>query len=139
MGGIKFDNEKAMLDLIPSELEDQVGRVMTFGAKKYARANWAKGIVFSRLLSATRRHLNAWNKGIDIDPESGLNHIAHAATNLAFLLYFIENRPDLDDRWVKELTSQPESLTLSLYGNGNSHSDSGQEFISPDSVTSGAV
>ena len=32
------------------------------------------------------RHLNAWRDGEDLDPESGLSHIAHIATSCNILL-----------------------------------------------------
>lgn len=103
MSGIKHDSKKPKLDLIPPELLEQVGMVMGFGAEKYERANWANGINYSRLIAAAMRHINQFNKGIDLDDESNLNHISHAATNLAFLLWMIEHRPDLDDRWIKTI------------------------------------
>lgn len=98
MSGKKFDSEKPMMDLIPPEALDQVARVLTMGAKKYGRHNWQKGIAYSRVISALMRHLNAFNAGEDKDPESGLSHMAHVATNAAFLLHFIKNNPELDDR-----------------------------------------
>lgn len=101
MAGKKYDAEKAPMDLIPYEAEEAIANVFKFGLKKYDRANWAEGISYSRLISATMRHLGKFNKGIDLDEESNLNHISHAATNLIMLLWMIENRSDLDDRWVK--------------------------------------
>lgn len=102
MAGIKHDANKPKLDLIPPELLEEVGKVLSFGAEKYNRGNWSKGINYSRLIAAAMRHINEFNKGIDIDPESGLNHISHAATNLAFLLWMIEHKAELDDRWINE-------------------------------------
>lgn len=106
MSGIKHDKNKAPLDLIPYEAEKAIADVFAFGLKKYDRANWAKGINYSRLISATKRHLGQFNKGIDLDDESNLNHIAHAATNLIMLLWMIENKPELDDRWIKLLNEK---------------------------------
>ena len=103
--GIKLDSGKAPLDLIPYEAEEAVAQVFAFGLKKYTRANWAEGISYSRLLSACLRHIGKFNKGQDLDEESGLNHIAHAACNLVMLLWMIENRSDFDDRWIKILTN----------------------------------
>ena len=79
-----------------------IGRVLGMGAAKYDRFNWRSGIVYSRLLSAALRHIFAYLGGEDTDPESGLSHIHHAATNLVFLGQFIEEgRVDLDDRYKK--------------------------------------
>lgn len=99
--GKKFDGGKAPLDLIPYEALEGIAKVLDFGCKKYDRANWANGIQFSRLISAAQRHLGAYNSGQDIDPESLINHVHHAACNLAFLAWMLQHRPDMDDRWFK--------------------------------------
>lgn len=103
MKAIKYDGEKPQLDLIPAEAIIEIGKVLTFGQSKYGRANWANGIEVSRLLSAAMRHLNQFNSGEDLDPESGLSHVSHAACNMAFLIWTLQNRPELDNRWVKQL------------------------------------
>lgn len=104
--GVKFDANKPSLDLIPLEALIGLGNVLTFGAKKYKRANWASGIEYSRLISAALRHLMAFNAGEDIDPESGLSHVDHALCNLAFLSWMRIHRADMDDRWIKVLTDE---------------------------------
>jgi hypothetical protein len=101
--GIKFDDQKVPLDLIPYEALEEIGKVLAHGMVKYKRANWAGGINHSRLIAAALRHLGQYNSGQDTDSESNLNHVAHAATNLVFLLWMIKNRPDLDDRWIKDV------------------------------------
>lgn len=101
MKGIKYDSEKPQLDLIPAEAIIELGKVLTFGQNKYGRANWANGIESSRLLSAAFRHLQQFNGGEDLDPESRLSHISHAMCNLAFLTWMLQNRPELDNRWAK--------------------------------------
>jgi hypothetical protein len=57
------------------------------GAAKYADRNWEKGINYSRVYSALRRHLAKWWNRQEFDPESGMNHLAHVATNAVFLLH----------------------------------------------------
>lgn len=100
MSADKFDQEKVRLDLLPFEAIEEVGKVMTFGAKKYTAHNWRGGIAYSRYIGATFRHLFAFAKGEDLDPESGLSHLAHAACCILFLLtFFLEKRHDLDDRY----------------------------------------
>jgi len=44
------------------------------------------------------RHLTAWWAGEDLDPESGLHHLAHAACCLMFLLEYTQTHTELDDR-----------------------------------------
>ena len=96
--GTKNDTEKNRLDLLPTEALEEIAKVLTFGAKKYADYNWTKGFVWSRLLGATLRHLFAFMRGEDKDPESGISHLAHAGCCILFLLYHEKHHTDLDNR-----------------------------------------
>ncbi len=84
--GVKYDGEKPMLSLIPASLLIETGKVLTYGANKYAAHNWREGINQSRLISAALRHIIAFNEGEDNDSESGLHHLAHAICELSFAL-----------------------------------------------------
>ena len=87
--GRKDDQDKNRLDLIEPEFIEGVGKVLTFGAAKYEPNNWQKvEDAEDRYYAAALRHLLAWRKGETIDEESGLSHLAHAATNMMFLLHF---------------------------------------------------
>jgi hypothetical protein len=86
--GVKFDADKLRLDLLPPELEKAVSEILAFGAKKYEPFNWCKGLKYSRVYAAARRHLMQWWIGEDIDKESGLPHLWHCACNLAFLISY---------------------------------------------------
>jgi len=97
--GVKDDSEKNRLDLLSSRWIEGVGHVLTFGAKKYEAHNWRKGIKFSRLLGACFRHLFAFLRGEDKDPETGLSHLLHASCCLMFLFELSETKPELDDRY----------------------------------------
>jgi hypothetical protein len=98
-GGKHFDEDKLRYDLLPPEGEEAIAEVLTYGAKKYGDRNWEEGISFTKIYGSIRRHLAAWYKGEDINVESGLNHLSHAACNLFFLIYYIKNnRKELDDR-----------------------------------------
>lgn len=101
MSGVKKDDGKNMLALLPFEALEQVGMVMTFGAQKYAAHNWRGGFKWSRLISAALRHTFAFIKGEDKDPETGLSHIAHAICCLLFLLTFVMDGGGEDDRYKK--------------------------------------
>jgi len=63
--------------------------------------NWRKGIEITRLIGAALRHLFAFLRGEDNDPESGLSHIAHCSCCLMFISEIHRTKPELDDR-VKE-------------------------------------
>lgn len=99
--GVKHDQEKPDMDLLSPYAIEKIAQVMTFGKKKYGANNWRNGIVYSRLLAAVHRHLNAYRKGETFDPETGLSHISHALCGLMMISEFEETRPDLDDRYFK--------------------------------------
>lgn len=97
--GKKFDQDKPRMELLSSAAMIEVAKVLGFGAKKYDPWNWAKGISYSRIIGAAMRHMAAWKDGEDKDPESGLNHLAHAMCGLMFLLDYIDReQTHLDDR-----------------------------------------
>lgn len=84
MEGIKFDNNKPKMSLIPSMALWIVGMVMTIGAKKYERDNWKK-LERHRILDALLRHIYADMSGEFLDKETGLPHTAHVAANALML------------------------------------------------------
>ena len=100
-GGIKFDQNKIQLSLLTRESLEAEAKAFAYGAKKYGRDNYKKGMDWSRVLDATLRHLTAFIDGEDHDEESGLNHLAHAKTNLAMLIYYYKNKVGTDDRFKK--------------------------------------
>lgn len=102
MSGVKHDQEKPDMSLLSPYAMEAIARVMTFGAKKYSRDNWRGGIAYSRLIAAAMRHISAFNRGEDIDPESGLSHISHALCCLMMVSEFEHTQTELDDRYFKE-------------------------------------
>lgn len=94
----KYDTGKPRMDLIPPEALYALGRVLEYGARKYADRNWEKGFAWGRSVAALKRHLSAWEAGQDFDPESGMPHLWHVLTNAAFLLAFEARGVGTDDR-----------------------------------------
>lgn len=90
MKGMKHDQGKLDLTLVPPALAASAARAMAAGNASYARNSWLKlddgGLLFYQAL---RRHLQAWEEGEDLDEQSGEHHFAHAVANLAFLLQFL--------------------------------------------------
>jgi len=85
-GGRKFDGDKLEYGLIPPLALQEMVRVLTFGCKKYERDNWKKVPESKRrYFDALERHLWAWKMGEQLDPESGMHHLAHAMCCLSFL------------------------------------------------------
>jgi hypothetical protein len=95
--GVKHDQDKLRMDLIPVSGINAVAETLTHGAKKYGDRNWENGLLYSRVYAALLRHLTAWWGGEDIDSESGLSHLSHVATN-AFFLVELSNKEGHDDR-----------------------------------------
>jgi hypothetical protein len=84
--GLKHDGGKARLDLVPPEIIEAVGKVMTFGAQKYGEASY-KQVDPKRYRAAFMRHVCKWLKNPHgLDTDSGLPHLWHIACNVAFLL-----------------------------------------------------
>lgn len=85
-------------DLIPPGPLRQLARVYGMGSAKYAPRNWEKGYSWSLSFAAMQRHLWAFWNGEDIDPESKLPHVIHAAFHALALAEFMNTHPELDDR-----------------------------------------
>jgi len=99
--GEKHDQEKNRLDLIPPQVIEAVGDILTYGAVKYAPYNWFKGLKYSRVYGALQRHLNAWYRGEVNDLESGKPHLHHALCNITFLItyeHYKKRFKEFDDR-----------------------------------------
>ena len=99
--GVKDDGGKNRLDLLSARWIQGVGKVLTFGAAKYADHNWRRGLKLSRCLAAALRHLFAFLGGEDCDPETGLSHLYHASCSLMFAAELHETHPELDDRYYE--------------------------------------
>lgn len=96
--GVKHDADKPRFDLLPPASMTAIAAVYSFGAAKYGDRNWEKGMKWGRVYAAMQRHLNAYWAGQDLDEESALPHLAHAAFGLLALLEYAETHPELDDR-----------------------------------------
>lgn len=110
MEGRKDDQGKLPYDLIAPELLEEVARVLRFGAQKYEPRNWEGGMKWSRCFAALMRHMWAYWRGEDKDPETGFLHLAHAACCVMFLLAYQLRRAGEDDRPRKRRRSLAEEL-----------------------------
>lgn len=100
MEGKKLDQDKPPMSLIPYMAIREIAKVLAFGAKKYEPWNWAKGMDWSRLISAAERHLGAFKDGIDADEETGLMHLAHLGACVVFLICYQLCGLGRDDRFI---------------------------------------
>ena len=84
----KADAGKPKLSLVPTGIIYAIARVREYGNRKYGSSDNWKQVEAQRYVDAAYRHLLQVVKyGLDsVDEESGLNHLDHCATNLAFLI-----------------------------------------------------
>lgn len=95
---VRADGGKPSVDLLPPKALLLMAQVLTKGADKYGRVNWQAGMAWSRCYASCLRHLFSWWSGETNDPETGLNHLAHAACNILFLLEYTDKNTGTDDR-----------------------------------------
>lgn len=81
---------KDMMGLVDPYWEEDLSKVLTYGAIKYKLNNWKNASLkdLRHYEDALFRHMNAYRRGYFYDHESNLSHLAHAGANLMFLHYF---------------------------------------------------
>ena len=109
---MRFNEGKRKLSMLlemPDAL-DGVASVLEYGANKYARSNFLKGLPYTEVVDSLLRHLEAFVSGENVDPESRLHHANHIACNALFLAQFVVTHTEFDDRSahnVHSIKSQP--------------------------------
>ena len=111
MQGVKHDEDKPRVDLVPVNGILAAARAFGYGAEKYTPWNWANGLAWLRLYGAILRHLFAWAAGEDKDPESGLSHLDHALASLMMLQAHVERGLGEDDRHLASDPLPPEAFS----------------------------
>lgn len=95
---------KPRLSLIPKKALWALGKGFTYGEIKYGTHNWRKGIKLTYLLDAALRHINEFNDGEDIDPDSQNHHLGNTLANLCMAIELFYDYPEADDRYAKRKT-----------------------------------
>lgn len=90
--------EGSGFDFMPARAMQELARVYTIGAAKYADRNWERGIAWSRVFAALQRHAWAWRAGEQCDPVDGQYHLASVAWCALALIEYERTHPELDDR-----------------------------------------
>ena len=88
-----FLDHKLRWDLLPLEEVEDIVKVFTAGANKYGDNNWQhleKG--YQRYKAAMFRHLLEYEKGNEIDEETGCRHLAQVAWNAIAMLYLSKRK-----------------------------------------------
>ena len=74
-------------DLLPWTTLAEEAEVYAYGAQKYEAHSWRKvDNALEEYTNAMFRHLAAHFDGQELDPESGLRHLAHARWNLGAVM-----------------------------------------------------
>lgn len=86
-------DDKPRWELLPLEDVEDIVRVYTAGAKKYGPDQWQNlpdGI--RRYKAALLRHLVEFDKGNEIDEETGCRHLAQCAWNAIAMLHISKHK-----------------------------------------------
>lgn len=80
---MRFNSGKSELSYLLSAPVAMKGltEAFEFGAKKYARDNWKKGLERNTIVDSLLRHLTAAQNGETHDPETGIDHLHHVHWN----------------------------------------------------------
>ena len=101
----KRDSGKPRVDLLPAEALLMLGSIATYGAGKYGERNWeayADQWHYGELVGAALRHILKWMSRQDLDEESNLPHLGHAAFNLMLLIALTTRGRGKDDRGAEQ-------------------------------------
>lgn len=96
--GLRYNAGKLRYDLFEPYAMEQLAKVFSRGAQKYADRNWEKGMAWSTMIASLERHKEAWKQGEDNDIETGMPHMAHVAWNALALVSYYKLYPQGDDR-----------------------------------------
>ena len=116
-----YGNKKPPLHLIPGSALVQMAVAHGLGADKYGPYNWrVTGVNASTYVGAAERHLRSWYDGEQIDPESGVSHLAHALASIAILIDAAACGTLIDDRPPAAPTGELiQKLTKTENGSGS--------------------
>lgn len=96
--GLRYNEGKTRFALVSPFSEKGNAEIVTIGANKYAERNWERGMKWTTVADSLYRHMNAFMRGEDYDPETGKLHIDHVQTNASFLSHYYRFYPQGDDR-----------------------------------------
>lgn len=116
--------KKVGMSVMPVRVLYEVALGMLEGALKYGRHNYRViGVRGSVYYDATKRHLDDWWEGEDIDPASQLSHVTKAISSLIVLRdamirgNWVDDRPPRSDAgWIDDMNIKAAAL-LEKYPN----------------------
>lgn len=94
---------QARLELLEDEFLMEMGKVGAMGCDKYAEEDWRDNpvVLVKKRIGSAKRHIGkfASSSFSDLDEESNLHHLAHAAYNMMMCYWIAKHRPERDDRY----------------------------------------
>lgn len=124
-GGMRFNSDKAELHQVPTSAVLAIAKVLMYGAQKYEKGNFRRGMKWTTPYDCLTRHMMQWLDGEELDAESGLPHLYHAIANVAMLIEFETTCPELDDRFKGEVSSYADSFNKYKFN----------KYIKPENAT----
>jgi len=90
-GDLKWDTGKLDYTLLEPLFLQEMAKIMTLGEKNHPKVggepSW-RLVEAEAYLKALLRHIQAYRLGERVDQEMGTKHLAHAAVNAMFVMYF---------------------------------------------------
>lgn len=88
--------KRARHSMIPADVLHELAEHYGVGAEKYETGdggldNWRLGYEWSKSIDSLHRHLNAFEQGEDIDPETGSKHVIAVMWHAAALAHWMNN------------------------------------------------
>ena len=104
-GGLRYNEGKNLLEIVPPEWVWGLGMVLTRGSMKYAIRNWERGMRWSICVGCVLRHIIKFICGERYDKETGCHHMFMAAWNCCALATY-----DIRDIGENDLVGELEWL-----------------------------
>lgn len=89
-GATRHNGGKLQWSLVDFKSLEPMVQVLMYGAEKYSRDNWKKGLPSHEVCESLLRHVFALLAGEETDPESGISHVGHIQSNAMFLGYSLK-------------------------------------------------
>lgn len=96
---------KARLSLLEDEFLMEMAKVGDFGCRKYAEEDWRDNdyVKVKERIDSLKRHVAKFSSShfSDLDEETQLSHMAHAAFNCMMVYWIAKHRAERDNRYKK--------------------------------------
>lgn len=95
---LRYNEGKEKWSLVHFKSLIPLVEVLEFGAKKYSKDNWKKGLDLEEITESMFRHLISIMDGEKLDKESNLHHMGHIMANAMFYIYFDKNEDEKNSK-----------------------------------------